>query len=43
MQQRLITPSKVSAWLECPHYLTLQSRVEEGLLTRPKSLLSMAK
>lgn len=38
MPQRLITPSKVSAWLECPHYLTLQTRVEEGLLTRPKSL-----
>lgn len=38
MPQRLITPSKVSAWLECPHYLTLRTRVEEGLLTQPKSV-----
>ncbi|WP_233209589.1 TM0106 family RecB-like putative nuclease [Mycobacterium sp. ENV421] len=30
-----MTPSKVSAWLECAHYLTLTSRVDEGLLDRP--------
>lgn len=38
MKSRLMTPSKVSAWLECPHYLTLQTRVDEGLLAQPRSL-----
>lgn len=38
MTQRITTPSKVSAWLECPHYLTLQSRVEDGSLKAPKSV-----
>ncbi|MDZ5088718.1 MULTISPECIES: TM0106 family RecB-like putative nuclease [Mycobacteriaceae] len=33
--ERVVTPSKVSAWLECPHYITLTSRVDEGLLDRP--------
>lgn len=37
MSQRLITPSKVTAWLECPHYLTLQSRVDAGLMKRTKN------
>ncbi len=27
---RLLTPSKVTAWLDCPHYLTLKHRVEAG-------------
>ena len=27
---RLLTPSKVTAWLDCPHYLTLKHRVEQG-------------
>ena len=38
MGEHLLTPSKVSAWLECAHYLTLQSRVEAGSLTVPKSV-----
>ena len=38
MTEHLITPSKVSAWLECPHYLTLESRVAAGTLTRPFSV-----
>jgi predicted RecB family nuclease len=38
MGEHLLTPSKVSAWLECPHYLTLQSRVEDDSLTVPKSV-----
>lgn len=38
MAQRITTPSKVSAWLECPHYLTLESRVEDGSLKAPKSV-----
>ena len=27
---RLLTPSKVTAWLDCPHYLTLTHRVQAG-------------
>ena len=27
---RLLTPSKVAAWLDCAHYLTLKHRVEAG-------------
>ena len=38
MGQRLVTPSKVTAWLERPHYLTLESRVAAGTLTRPYSV-----
>ena len=39
MGEHLLTPSKVSAWLECSHYLTLQSRVDDSSLTVPKSPL----
>ncbi|MEI7647739.1 MAG: hypothetical protein WCJ48_05570, partial [Actinomycetes bacterium] len=39
MSEHLLTPSKVSAWLECGHYLTLQSRVQDKFLTVPKSPL----
>lgn len=39
MSQRLITPSKVTAWLECPHYLTLESRAAAKLLTVERSHL----
>ena len=35
MGKRLVTPSKVTAWLECPHYLTLDSQVVAGILARP--------
>jgi uncharacterized protein len=30
---RLLTPSKITAWLDCPHYLSLQRRVDAGTLT----------
>lgn len=33
--ERLITPSKITAWLDCPHYLTLRARVDAGLLAEP--------
>jgi uncharacterized protein len=33
--QRLLTPSKVTAWLDCAHFLTLQHEVEEGARPRP--------
>lgn len=35
MPERLLTPSKITAWLDCPHYLTLQNQVDEGLISRP--------
>jgi uncharacterized protein len=35
MQQRLITPSKITAWLDCPHYLTLRNKVDDGELAEP--------
>ncbi len=34
MAERLLTPSKITAWLDCAHFLTLQHEVEAG--TRPK-------
>lgn len=37
MLERLLTPSKIAAWLDCPHYLTLHNQVDEGLLPRPSS------
>lgn len=37
MPERLLTPSKITAWLDCPHYLTLQNQVDEGLLQRPRA------
>lgn len=36
MSQQLMTPSKVTAWLDCPHYLTLRSHVESGTLEDPQ-------
>ncbi|KUI34701.1 hypothetical protein AU195_09280 [Mycobacterium sp. IS-1496] len=35
-QERLLTPSKVTAWLDCPHYLSLSARVEDGAMPRPE-------
>ena len=32
MSDRLLSPSKITAWLDCAHYLTLQERVDAGLL-----------
>ncbi len=31
----MMTPSKVTAWLECPHYLTLRGQVDAGLIDSP--------
>ena len=30
---RLLTPTKITAWLDCAHYLTLQRQVDAGTLT----------
>ena len=27
---RLLTPSKITAWLDCAHYLTLRRAVDAG-------------
>lgn len=35
--ERLLTPSKITAWLDCAHYLTLQHRVESGAMSKPRS------
>ena len=32
MTEHLLTPSKITAWLDCDHYLTLRKRVDAGLL-----------
>ena len=32
MTQHLLTPSKITAWLDCAHYLTLRHQVDDGLL-----------
>lgn len=33
---RLLTPSKITAWLDCAHYLTLRHRLEDGTLGIPR-------
>ena len=40
---RLLTPSKITAWLGCDHYLTLRNEVESGLFVpRPTPLNELA-
>ena len=33
--ERLLTPSKITAWLDCTHYLSLKHAVEAGTRSRP--------
>jgi uncharacterized protein len=43
MPERLLTPSKITAWLGCAHYLSLSNRVEAGdLRVAPSALNSLA-
>ena len=35
MTKRLLTPSKITAWLDCTHYLTLRDEVDRGLREQP--------
>ena len=43
MVERLITPSKITAWLECAHFLSLRNRADSGLLrVEPRPLGSLA-
>lgn len=37
MTDRLMTPSKITAWLDCAHYLTLRSQVDSGAIEEPRS------
>ena len=32
---RLLTPSKITAWLDYAHFLTLRNRVDDGVLAEP--------
>ncbi|MSX56476.1 MAG: Dna2/Cas4 domain-containing protein, partial [Actinobacteria bacterium] len=34
-RERLLTPSKVTAWLDCAHFLTLQHQVDDGVRAKP--------
>ncbi len=36
MAERLLTPSKITAWLDCAHFLTLRHQVEAGLVEAPR-------
>jgi predicted RecB family nuclease len=43
MTERLITPSKITAWLECSHFLSLRNRADAGtLIVEPRPLGSLA-
>ncbi|MGC8510601.1 MAG: TM0106 family RecB-like putative nuclease [Acidimicrobiales bacterium] len=43
MSDRLVTPSTITAWLACSHYLTLHQAVESGALAyEPPSIGSLA-
>lgn len=35
MTDQLLTPSKITAWLDCAHYLELRNRVDTGTLPKP--------
>jgi predicted RecB family nuclease len=37
MAERLLTPSKITAWLDCAHFLTLKHEVEAGARTVERS------
>ena len=43
MVERLITPSKITAWLECGHFLSLRNQADSGVITvEPRPLGSLA-
>lgn len=35
MPEPLLTPSKITAWLDCPHFLTLRHEVDSGVRQQP--------
>ncbi len=40
MTERYITPSKITAWLDCAHFLALKHQVEDGLREAPAGGMS---
>jgi len=40
MTERSITPSKITAWLDCAHFLALKHQVEDGLWEAPAGGMS---
>jgi predicted RecB family nuclease len=43
MVERLITPSKITAWLECAHFLSLRNQADAGALqVEPRPMGSLA-
>jgi len=43
MVERLITPSKITAWLECAHFLSLRNQLDAGVLhVEPQPMGSLA-
>jgi uncharacterized protein len=38
MQDRLLTPSKITAWLDCAHFLSLRHEVDGGLRDQPQHM-----
>lgn len=38
MREQVTSPSKITAWLDCPHYLTLRSQVESGRILEPNKI-----
>ena len=38
--ERIASPSKVSAWLDCKHYLNLRHRVDDGTMEPPDNEFS---
>jgi predicted RecB family nuclease len=38
MAERLLTPSKITAWLDCAHYLTLKHEVDTKVREHPPSM-----
>jgi len=38
MAERLLTPSKITAWLDCAHFLTLRHEVDNGTRDAPPIL-----
>ena len=37
MKERRLTPSKITAWLDCAHYLMLKHQVDDGRISEPGS------
>ena len=43
MTEHLLTPSKITAWLECSHFLSLRHQADSGALTiAPRPMGSLA-